>query len=246
MQNIQEEFRICSSLCIVIILIIHVVNSLKMYILEQKYQKMCTTLQFRCAIFQIFIENRDIFFKTLTERLLKVWNLVRFLKCVIFHKILSCNYNDAKPPVGCRRGEHLAKDWKGNIIGFTLSRLKSNLSTRKTSVRTIKALPGVSTILFIDKIRKWKLIKARETLNMDRKCETQWFRAKFRFVYTIMTVTSKTVGQTYQTWFGNGIIHMTYNHVSQEPPGRRVFAKPKLSFEKTLFLNRFPDTTFGR
>ena len=25
-----------------------------------------------------------------------------------------------------------------------------------------------------------------------------------------MTVTSKTVGQTYQTWFGNGIIHMTY------------------------------------
>ena len=61
----------------------------------------------------------------------KFLDFLRFLKCVIFHKILSCNYNDAKPPVGCRRGEHLAKDWKGNIIGFTLSRLKSKLSTRK-------------------------------------------------------------------------------------------------------------------
>ena len=83
MQNIQEEFRICSSLCIVIILIIHVVNSLKMYILEQKYQNMCTNLRFRCSIFQIFIEKWRIFFQNFDRKTIES---LRF--CEIFE---MCN-----------------------------------------------------------------------------------------------------------------------------------------------------------
>lgn len=90
-------------------------KSSEMNILESKYAKICTFVIFILSFFLFFgqkwwIWNRKR--KKWWKFWSKFWDFVGFLKCVIFHKILSCNYNDAKPPVGCRRGEHLAKRFK--------------------------------------------------------------------------------------------------------------------------------------